>query len=652
MRFLGPNSKPITGVDTGRWSPNGMGWIESIYVDPNNTDNIWAGSNTGGLYFTRDHGLNWTALHHHWEPVTGVLSIAPTTRDRLLIGTGNPVFPQSYGHGDLKIPKYLPIYFNDEIKGLQLQPVWGIQPLNRLWWKAVKLTPYTIQIQNRFTGSWITVLDNPAAFKQLLVSDNRSSQWAAAGSRLWVSRDAGSRWTNVTSALTGIKTDTTTRIAVSESPVGRSVLWAAYSVNNTFFLDVSKDWGETWENRLKTRKIQRADIHHIELQVAPDDQNVIYVGAVRLFKSEDGGRTFQQVTRPIHGDPQFAHDDIRSMQVLSKSHVVIGTDGGVFETVDGGVTWQDLSRHGLNVTQFYGLDVSLDGQIVMGGTQDLSQMILRDSVWYNTSSLYADGGDVWFDQYDTGAVFISRSGTLMRSEAGFHRWKRVHPPISRFSFLFPFAMDDDGNWYTGRWELWKHDSIWSNTTGSLGKLNYSISAILPVNGHADSLWLAIEEPTWDPNNLSRKLFSTSDGGRNWTDRTSSLPILAWRGISACVRDNESGELYIGFKQIDTSDRPHLVYRLNKDGSWSNVSVGLNQTHVNTLRIFKRSITGETVLLAGTGKGLFWFDPKTEQWHSINADMPALPVTDLAYDPVHDRVLISTYGGGIWEAKFQ
>src|SRR6056300_318366 len=56
---IGPFEVPQSGLDSGHWSANGIGWIESIAVAGRKDKRVYAGSNVGGFFFSKDQGNTW-----------------------------------------------------------------------------------------------------------------------------------------------------------------------------------------------------------------------------------------------------------------------------------------------------------------------------------------------------------------------------------------------------------------------------------------------------------------------------------------------------------------------------------------------------------------------------------------------------------------
>ncbi len=131
--------------------------------------------------------------------------------------------------------------------------------------------------------------------------------------------------------------------------------------------------------------------HMLIIKVKPDDENVLFLGTVGLYRSKDGGHSFEVI-----GAYSDFHVDQHAIAFLPSNPRVmfVGNDGGVFKTEDNlaeptldprsgetHIAWQSLNN-GYITTQFY--SVAVDHQThgdetILGGTQDNAFLFTRSS---------------------------------------------------------------------------------------------------------------------------------------------------------------------------------------------------------------------------------------------------------------------------------
>src|SRR6188768_1415752 len=91
--------------------------------------------------------------------------------------------------------------------------------------------------------------------------------------------------------------------------------------------------------------------YYNEIFVDPENPDTIYITNTNLAKSEDGGKTWRNVQLPgVHVD---YHEVL--WDPSDHRHVLLGNDGGVYETYDDWKTWRLFSN--LPLSQFYRISV-------------------------------------------------------------------------------------------------------------------------------------------------------------------------------------------------------------------------------------------------------------------------------------------------------
>jgi photosystem II stability/assembly factor-like uncharacterized protein len=127
----------------------------------------------------------------------------------------------------------------------------------------------------------------------------------------------------------------------------------------------SSDFGETWQESEKQPRFAEGSGLAVDAiwQIVPggaDQPNVLYAGVdpAALFKSEDGGKTWNEVVgltqHPTRKDWSPGNGGLCLHTILvdpeNSKHLVIGISAvGVFETFDGGANWS-LENDGLPVS--------------------------------------------------------------------------------------------------------------------------------------------------------------------------------------------------------------------------------------------------------------------------------------------------------------
>ncbi|MFI5178051.1 MAG: hypothetical protein ACHQO8_05795 [Vicinamibacterales bacterium] len=437
------------------------GRVTAIVVDPTDANIIYIGTAQGGVWKTTDGGLSWTPrTDNEVSLAIGSLVMDPANHLVLYAGTGEGNFSGDsyYGNGILKTTDG-----------------------GNSW---------TTLAQATFTGT---------RFSRLAVTPGTSSRlFAATGTGVYRSTDSGVTWTKMTgsslptlnatdvgidpttpatvyaafwgggiyqstnaSAATptwtklagGLPTSGFTRIALGISPSSPSTVYAlmsglsnanpslAYLVNR--FLR-SDDSGATWTNIALpgSGNIGGQGFYNLNVAVDPTTPDIVFLSSISLWKAVRSGATWT-----ITNVGATFHPDNHSLAIQPGNHLVVyaGSDGGVYRSADGGVTWSDTINEGPCITQFEFIDQHpTSDAVVFGGTQDNGTEQFRNSPVFGHAD-DGDGGYCAVDRVQPNNVLSTYYGpSPKRSTQGgaFGTWFDVSPGISGNSLFYPpLALD-------------------------------------------------------------------------------------------------------------------------------------------------------------------------------------------------------------------
>ena len=126
----------------------------------------------------------------------------------------------------------------------------------------------------------------------------------------------------------------------------------------------STDRGASFQKR--SSQSTSAPMYYNEIICDPHDVDRVYLCDTFLMVTEDGGKTFK------NSQGRNRHVDNHALWIdpTNTAHMIVGCDGGVYESFDRTATWQYKAN--LPITQFYrvSVDNSEPFYYVYGGTQD------------------------------------------------------------------------------------------------------------------------------------------------------------------------------------------------------------------------------------------------------------------------------------------
>lgn len=244
----------------------------------------------------------------------------------------------------------------------------------------------------------------------------------------------------------------------------------------------STDSGETWT---PSKPFLETRIRVEQLFLNQDDPNVLYVSAMKLYKSEDGGETFK-----IIFEPQTSISNM-TMASFDPETLLLGTfDGSVLLSENGGENWRDL-----------GFPIPADSSVQAVGISTSSEFWVGTREWSNRADgqLFhtSDQGAHWtlvdnMDQYpstdiqsilvdplDPKAVYV---GLMQSYNEGFDG---SHPRAA-------LKTTDGGE----TWNALPMPEIWDNFVKFMGLTHYDRTLYIGMGG------------TW--------MYKAPDGGRSFT----------------------------------------------------------------------------------------------------------------------------------------
>jgi photosystem II stability/assembly factor-like uncharacterized protein len=126
-------------------------------------------------------------------------------------------------------------------------------------------------------------------------------------------------------------------------------------------------------------------MYYSQIRVDPTNENIVYTGGINVMKSTEGGKNFRDLQ-----NNGIAHTDNHALCIDPKNpqRVLIGNDGGLNLTYDGGESWEFINT--MAVGLFYAVAADMrKPYYVCGGLQD-------NGSWCGPSQTRSGGGGLVF----------------------------------------------------------------------------------------------------------------------------------------------------------------------------------------------------------------------------------------------------------------
>ncbi len=370
------SSSTFTGLKLRNIGPAFMsGRIADIAIHPEN-NNIWiVAVGSGGVWKTTNAGTTWDPVFDNQSSYsTGCVTFDKLNPNVVWLGTGENVGGRHAGYGDGiyksddggKSWKNMGLKESEHISKIIVHPensniIWaGAQ--GPLWSKGgerglFKSTDggktWTKTLgDDEWTGVTDIAIDprNPDLLYAASWERHRNVAvyvGGGPGSGLHRSTDGGETWEKLKKGLPGSNMG---KIGLAISPQNPDVLYAAIELDRTTgAVYKTSDRGSSWQKQSDAVSGATGPHYYQELYASPHKFDQIYLVDVRIQMSDDGGKTFKRMSE------SNKHSDNHAIAFRSDDpdYMLVGTDGGLYETFDGTSTWRYVNN--LPVTQFYKL---------------------------------------------------------------------------------------------------------------------------------------------------------------------------------------------------------------------------------------------------------------------------------------------------------
>ena len=662
------------------WSELGPGNIpgrtRSIVIHPSNSNIIYSGSVSGGVWKTTNGGSSWFPLKDTMENLAVCSMVMdPANPDIIYAGTGEGFFPADAirGEGIFKTT-------NGGTDWLQLSSTtnFDFSYVNKLVFDNTTNTLWAGTLRGLFKStnggdSFSEIIGGGNVFCMDIEIANTSPTtiYATFGlinsSEIWRSTDAGINWSQNFSVVN------TGRIEIAVSPSNSSVAYASFldldisspTYFGVGFMAITTNAGGNWNSITVPGPTFAGDNNYARnqawydniLAVDPNNPNILYAGGVDYWKSTDSGTNWTQKTNwyVASGAPPFAHADHHAV-VFDPSNpntIFLGTDGGIFKSTDAADTWTDLNND-LFTTQFYYGAVDPVSNTYYGGTQDNGTLKSTGSTnWF--SILGGDGGatEVDFNNPNTIYMEFQLLAFFKSTDGGSSSFKAMdgipHGPnpndgtTDRTEFISPFSMDPNNSstLVVGTYRVFRTTngaSNWTDISGDLtgdgiGSTGAKISTVIIAKGNSDVIYAGC---------TNGKVQVTANAGALWNDVSSGLPTLYCTRIA--TDPNDPATAFATFSGFSSGEK---VYKTTNTGSsWSNISGDLPNLPVNCIIVDPSNVNK---LVVGTDLGVFTTVNGGSSWFQKNNGMANVSVADLDYRSSDGKVFAATHGRGMFSA---
>jgi hypothetical protein len=666
--------------------------VSKIRVDPNNSKNLIAGTKTG-LFFSYSAGVNWNgpclpdAFPSQRQDITdlilrddgpttsvyaavGARGFATTVQQNLGKNGANGIYTLSKippsGSGCPAVSSWTALtngWPAGTASGVACDPpigdnvtkcAAGANKLGRIEMAIAPSNPNVIYAE-------VQAIDPRTNCGVLQILGETTARGCFLG--LWRTSNGGTGWSQVANH----KTMSFTEGTVTAGPCG-------------------EDTPQMW--------------YDMGLAVDPNNPNALFLDAIDIWKSNDGGKTLTDITcgyyaglNPISA-PVHVDNHALAYQPGSSTNLLAGNDGGIYvsnnaanapEGTETGVnnppTFKDINLT-MNTIEFYGGDISANfgtsaSAFIVGGSQDNGSAYYQfagSSTCPPAGCMWSQriGGDGFFARIEPKQgqrVFMeSQNGNLQRSTtgpAGPYTGVSGGWTADRRSFIFPYEIDKFScptptcdRMIAGSYRVWESingGSSWypnspDLTKGTLGDRSFinHLSYAPTTNGNAIA-------GTNDGNVYYGFGLGTGTADTatwvNLTDGNKPLPNRPIQDVAISPQNALVGYAAVGGFKENTPNQPGHVYMVKcttfcNSFSWTNKTGNLPNVPANSIAVNPNL---PKQVFVGTDWGLYYTDDitaATPVWLHYTG-LPNTMIWELSVDRGATTLAAFTRSRGAW-----
>jgi len=434
----------------------------------------------------------------------------------------------------------------------------------------------------------------------------------------------------------------------------------------------SDDHGLNWRkmNTDSCNVSAKAAYSFNKILVNPDHPDQIFVSSDGLLYSRDGGKTWPncqwgqgELFKNMFGDYRTFWADPNDGR-----HMMFGSDGGLYETFDGGITVNHKYHIPLGEVYMVETDNAYPYNIYLG---------LQDhEAWKGPSNSWS--GQVGVEDWNIVGMW---DGMYTKVDPNNNRWaysttqfgghlridqekgeriniqpvaKEGHPAY-RFPWTPPLEISpfDSKTIYTGgqmllrsgdqgeHWEEISPDLTTNDAKKIAGKghmMYCTITSISESPLQPGLIWVGTDDG---------RIHLTKDAGNKWEEMTDKISVLGgtkdyW--VSRVVSSpHNAGTAYVCKSGFRNDDFTPMIFKTTDYGkNWKKITNGISSAPVN---VIAEDPKRKDLLYTGNDEGVFISFDGGDHWQSFRNNMPVVAVKDLKIHPDENDLIVGTYGRG-------
>src|SRR5712692_4669299 len=650
--------------------PHRGGRVTAVAGIPSKPAIYYFGTPGGGVWKTTDGGRVWKPIFDDAHVASiGAIALAPSHPDIVYVGTGQ----ETEGNGVYKSTDGGATWARIPLRDTHYISSIVVDPRNP---DIVLVAARDYSVPSPARGVFKTT-DGGKTWNRVLFKDDKTSVvdmcaapddsrivYAAtyalqidpnnrralgSDSQIYKSTDEGTTWQQLSGAGLPATGRGSIGLAVAPTTGGQRV----YAIINAGFFR-SDDGGANWQRSTRDARII-GNTFFGRTYVDPRNPDVVYVMQTSMYRSIDGGKTFES----YKGAPSGEDQHVLWIDPDDPQRMILGSDQGAIVSMDGGHTWSDWFTQPTG--QFY--HVTTDnafpyrlyaaqqdsGSVAVLSRSDFGMITYRD--WFSTGAF--ESGYIAPDPSNPNLIYsVGWYGSVFRLDRTTGQIATVFAPGATYRYTWEtplvLAPHDPKTMYLGMQYVLKTNDgtqTWAAISPDLTQRPEAgsganrppdqgvIQTIAPSAAQAGEIWVGTS---------TGLVQLTRDNGASWNNVTpGDLPAQSNVTLIEASAVDASTAYVIAAAR--SNSHPYIFRTTDAGRTWEKIVKGLPEAGI--ARVVREDPARKGLLYAGTETGVFvsWFGG--DGWEPLQLNLPTTSVRDLK---VHGNDLVAaTYGRGLW-----
>jgi photosystem II stability/assembly factor-like uncharacterized protein len=680
------------------------GRIGDFAVDPDNPARYFVAVCCGGVWRTENSGTTYESIFDGEVSYSiGCVTLDPKNPNVVWVGTGENNSQRSVGYGDGLYKsvdggdswKLMGLESSEHIAKILIDPrdsnIVYVAAQGPLWNSGGDRGLYKTY-DGGLTWDQVLYIDENTGITDIVMDprdpnviyaasyQRRRHIWVlldgGPGSGIHKTTDGGKTWTELEN---GLPDGDMGRIGLAISPVKPDIVYAIVEATDDesgFYRSTNR--GISWDKR--NSSISTSPQYYQEIFADPVNPDKVFSLNTVTRVTYDGGKTWERYGR----DNRHVDDHALWIDPDRTEHVLIGGDGGIYETWDDGANWHYKTN--MPVTQFYRVCVDNDTPFynIYGGTQDNNTLggpsrTINCTGIINTDWYITQGGDGFEPQVDPQNPDIvysqSQYGGLTRYDRKSGENVELCPqgtpddPPDKWNWNAPILISPHKNTrlYYASQRLWRTEDrgdSWTPISGDLtrqidrNKLEvmgrvWSIDAV--AKNRSTSIWGSIVFIAESPRVEHMLYVGTDDGlvqyspdgGETWIKRDKFKDVPE-QCLVSCVTASfhDDNTVYASFDNHKKGDYlPYIVKSTNNGKNWQPIAGNLPER--GSVHSIVEDHIRPGLLFVGTEFGVFFTVDDGETWVQLKSGIPPIAMRDLDIQRRENDLVVGSFGRGFY-----